>query len=203
MMLATSTFAPTTRAPLSAVTMSATEYAKTLPGAGPFGFFDPLGLLKVDKDMTEGTVRYWREVEVKHGRVAMLAAVGFFVGEKFHPLFGGDIDVPSYIAFQATPLQELWTSVVLTIGIFEFFSIVTIDPENAFQVRDTFPTGEARIAGDFKFDPLGLKPKDPVALKVMQEKEINNGRCGKHARNHSPKQPCPTISARDMPCIDP
>jgi len=193
MMLATSTFAPTMRAPLSSVAMSATEFAKTLPGAGPFGFFDPLGLLKINEDMTEGSVRYWREVEVKHGRVAMLAAVGFFVGEKFHPLFGGDIDVPSYIAFQATPLQEFWTSVVLTIGIFEFFSIVTIDPANAFEVRDTFPTGEARIAGDFMFDPLGLKPKDPVALKTMQEKEINNGRCGKHARSCGLKEPRPTL----------
>ena len=35
----------------------------------------------------------------------MLASLGFLVGENFHPLFGGDIDVPSYIAFQATPLQ--------------------------------------------------------------------------------------------------
>ena len=42
------------RAPVSSVSMSATEYAKTLPGAGPFGFFDPLKLLEIDKDMTEG-----------------------------------------------------------------------------------------------------------------------------------------------------
>jgi hypothetical protein len=63
----------------------------------------------------------------------MLAALGFFVGEKFHPLFGGDIDVPSYVAFQATPLQEFWTSVILTIGIFEFFSIVSFEPGRGFE----------------------------------------------------------------------
>lgn len=106
----------------------------------------------------------------------MLAALGFFVGEKFHPLFGGDIDVPSYVAFQATPLQEFWTSVILTIGVFEFFSIVSFAPGRGFEIRETFPTGEARIAGDFKFDPLGFKPKDAAGLKSMQEKEINNGR---------------------------
>ena len=54
------------------------------------------------------TVRFLREVELKHCRVAMLAALGFLVGENFHPLFGGAIDVPSYIAFQETPLQTFW-----------------------------------------------------------------------------------------------
>ena len=39
-------------------------------------------------------------MELKHGRVAMLAALGFPIAEQFHPLFGGEIDVPSYIAFQ-------------------------------------------------------------------------------------------------------
>ena len=33
----------------------------------------------------------YREAEVTHGRVAMLAALGFVVGEKFNPLFGGSI----------------------------------------------------------------------------------------------------------------
>ena len=30
--------------------------------------------------------------------------------------------------------------------------------------------------GDLGFDPLGLKPSDPVELKVLQTKELNNGR---------------------------
>ena len=114
------------------------------------------------------------QVEVKHGRVAMLAAVGFLVGEGFHPLFGGDIDVPSYVAFQATPLQQFWPAVVGTIGVFEFFSITSI--EGSWEIRDTLPSGEPRVAGEFMFDPLGLKPKDPAALVEMQTKEINNGR---------------------------
>ena len=151
--------------------LTGTEYAKTLPAAGPFGFFDPLGLTG---ELNQGKVRYFREVEVKHGRVAMLAAVGFLVGEQFHPLFGGDIDVPSYVAFQQTPLQTFWTSVVGSIGVIEFFTIVLID--GGFEVTDTFSSGEKRVAGDFKFDPLGLKPTTPEALAEMQEKEINNGR---------------------------
>ena len=95
------------------------------------------------------------QVEVKHGRVAMLAALGFVVGEGFHPLFGGGIDVPSYVAFQQTPLQEFWVSVVGIIGVFEFFSLAQID--GGFEIKSELATGEPRIAGDFMFDPLGLK----------------------------------------------
>ena len=104
--------------------------------SGPFGFFDPLGLTN---NLTPGKVRYFREVEVKHGRVAMLGAVGFVLAESFHPLFGGDIDVPSYVAFQATPLQDLWQGVVATIGIIEFFSITQVD--GSFEIRDDLPVG--------------------------------------------------------------
>merc|ERR1711981_1139407 len=69
------------------------EYAKSLPGVtGPLGSFDPLGFCSAD-DITEGKIKFYREVELKHGRVGMLAALGFVVGENFHPLFGGDIDV--------------------------------------------------------------------------------------------------------------
>jgi len=32
------------------------------------------------------------------------------------------------------------------------------------------------VAGDYGFDPLGLKPTGPTELKAMQTKELNNGR---------------------------
>lgn len=153
--------------------MSVVDYAKAMPGEGPFGFFDPLGFMS-SEDMTEGKARYFREVELKHGRVAMLGALGFLVGENFHPLFGGDINVPSYVAFQASPLQDFWPAVVATIGVFEFFSITTID--GGFTIRENMPAGGKREAGDFMFDPLGFKPKNPTELATMQSKELNNGR---------------------------
>merc|ERR1719253_1068698 len=64
-----------------------------------------------------------REVELKHCRLAMLAALGFPIAEQFHPLFGGDIDVPSFQAFQASPLQGFWGTVVFAIAIPEIFSV--------------------------------------------------------------------------------
>merc|ERR1719440_1881073 len=98
-------------------------FAKTLPGiTEPLDFFDPAGFCS-QEGVTEGKIRFYREVEVKHCRVAMLAALGFPVAEQFHPLFGGNIDVPSYIAFQETPLQTFWPAVVFLISIAEVFSV--------------------------------------------------------------------------------
>ena len=62
--------------------------------SAPFGYFDPAGL---GKKVSEQRAKYFRECELKHGRVAMLAAFGFPVAEHFHPLFGGNIDVPSCV----------------------------------------------------------------------------------------------------------
>ena len=87
-------------------------FAKSLPGiTGPLDFFDPMGFCS-QEGVTEGKIRFYREVELKHCRVAMLAALGFPLAEQFHPLFGGNVDVPSYVAFQATPLQTFWGAVV-------------------------------------------------------------------------------------------
>jgi light-harvesting complex I chlorophyll a/b binding protein 4 len=150
-------------------------FAKSLPGvSAPLGFFDPLGFCT---DVTEGKVRFLREVELKHSRVAMLAAVGFLVGEQFHPLFGGSVDVPSYIAFQQTPLQTFWPAVVLAIAVVEVFSVFTFQAptEQAWAIRTD------HAAGDLGFDPLGLKPANPAELAEMQTKELNNGRAAMFA----------------------
>jgi hypothetical protein len=155
--------------------------AKSLPGiTEPLGFWDPAGFTS---DCSEGKLRFYREVELKHGRVAMLAALGFLVGEQFHPLFGGDIDVPSYVAFQATPLESApyaLPSVLLAIANLEVFSVFNfVDPFDKsvpFSERERWTIRSDHEAGDLGFDPLGLKPTDPAELKEMQTKEINNGR---------------------------
>jgi len=169
-------------APAAPAPFNGVEYAKSLPGVtGPLGFFDPLGFCSAD-DITEGKIRFYREVELKHGRVGMLAALGFVVGENFHPLFGGNIDVPSYLAFQETPLQTFWPAVVFAIAIPEIFSVFSFETPALFagplakkggmvwSIRSDFESG------DLGFDPLGLKPTDPAELLAMQNKELNNGR---------------------------
>ena len=88
--------------------------------SSPLGFWDPAGF---SQDVSEGKIRFYREVEIKHGRLAMLSSVGFVVAEQFHPLFGGEVDVPSYVAFQETPLLSFWPTVVVPIAIIEIFSV--------------------------------------------------------------------------------
>jgi hypothetical protein len=112
-------------------------------------------------------------VELKHGRVAMLASLGFLVAEQFHPIFGGAIDVPSYIAFQETPLQTFWPAVVFLISVAEVFSVFTFQNPAGSQPWTISLDHEA---GDLGFDPLGLKPSAPAELRAMQDKELNNGR---------------------------
>jgi len=148
------------------------EIMKGMPGiSGPLGFFDPLGYCE-GEGVTEGKIRFYREAEIKHGRVAMLAALGFLVGEQFHPLFGGGIDVPSYIAFQETPLQASFFPVVTSLAIFEVFSVFSFE-----NPKDGMWSIKAdHVPGDFGFDPLGLKPTNPAELAEMQTKELNNGR---------------------------
>merc|ERR1712190_663032 len=128
----------------------------------PVGFFDPLGFAA---DASEGKIRFYREVELKHGRVAMLAALGFLVGENFHPLFGGDIDAPAYLAFQQTPLETWWGLVVLAISIPEIYSVFTF---NTPLGGEPWSIRSDHSPGDFGFDPMDLKPTDPEELKVMQ-----------------------------------
>ena len=185
------TFVPTTppaRPPMrTTVTMAdsflPSEFAKSLPGAtAPLGYFDPFGFCT--GGASEGRVRFLREAEVKHGRVAMLAAFGFVVAEGFHPLFGGGIDAASYVAFQQTPLQDNWKVVMAIAGVLELVSINSFyfplsilwkDGKRNVSLRP-WEIRETHVPGDLGFDPLGFKPKGVTDIREMQAKELNNGR---------------------------
>lgn len=152
------------------ITLSFTLSVKNIPGvSSPLGFFDPLEL---SKDLSPGRFRFLREVETKHARLAMLASVGFPVAEQFHPLFGGCVDVPSYISFQATPLQKFWPWVALTISIFEITSVLSFNDPS----QELWSIRKDHEIGDMKFDPLNLKPQNENELMIIKTKELNNGR---------------------------
>lgn len=144
--------------------------------SSPLGFWDPAGF---SEGKTEGKLRFYREVEIKHGRVAMLAALGFPVAEQFHPLFGGSVDVPSYMAFQQTPLQSFWPLVIFAIAIPEIYSVFTFQRPFDFFYNEAGPPWtiqEDHPPGDMGFDPLGLMPAEPSARLEMETKELNHGR---------------------------
>jgi hypothetical protein len=72
----------------------------SLPGVcAPTGFFDPLGFCN-SPTFTVSEAKRFREAEVTHGRVSMLAALGWLVAEEYHPFFGGEIGGPAFRHFQ-------------------------------------------------------------------------------------------------------
>ena len=144
-----------------------------LPGSvSPLGKFDPLGFTK-DKSVAQ--IKRLRESEVTHGRVGMLAVLGYLVGEKFHPLFDGQVIGPanSHLA----QVQEIAPFFFAFLSLFIFSaeigraSIGWVAPtEAAFTLKEKY------YPGDIGFDPLGIKPTNSNDFAEMQTKELNNGR---------------------------
>ena len=143
----------------------------------PFGFFDPLGICPTE----EKDFKKYRESELKHGRIGMLAVLGMLVGEKAGFLFGGSITGPAIYQYQqAEGLFNAWSyNVVGFILAVEGYNIVKgWEPISETMESSVGVAGlrEDYSNGNLNFDPLNLKPKSPAALKEMQTKELNNGR---------------------------
>ena len=154
-------------------------FAQGLPGSlAPVGEFDPLGFAK---DADEQTIKKYREAELQHGRVAMLAVAGMLITEEpieFHPLFDASVkDIgPAIRHLDEVRAVEpyFFGELALLIGTLEFNRALTGwqspgDGSGLLLKEDYFP-------GDINFDPLGLKPEDPEEFLAMHTKELQNGR---------------------------
>jgi len=147
--------------------------AQKLPGViAPTGFFDPLGF---SKDISPADLKRYREAELTHGRVAMLASVGYIVGESgATPLFDGSIAGPANNQFWQVP-TEYWPIFLLLIAVLEIYRanrgwLAPNEKEKMFRLRPEY------TPGDLGFDPFGLKPEDPEELKAIQTKELQHSR---------------------------
>jgi len=155
-----------------------TAFAYGLPGAlEPIGVFDPLGLLPTSVD----EVKRFREAEVTHGRVAMLASVGFLIGESFHPLFG--LDGKEILAIDSlTEVRQVFPAffevLAVAIGAAELYRAKAgwTEPYDRISSVKSTVLNSAYYPGDIGFDPLGLKPKTSEGFVEMQNKELQNGR---------------------------
>merc|ERR1719201_2847555 len=100
-------------------TKASTDFCYGLPGnIAPAGNFDPAQLLD---GRSKKEVYRFREAEITHGRVGMLASAGFLVQEFFHPLFSAD-GGPAIEQIPALP-PFLWVGLTLGIGICETIRI--------------------------------------------------------------------------------
>ena len=142
----------------------------------PLGFFDPLGL---SKKADEATMKRYREAEITHGRVGMLAAVGFLAGEKVEGssfLFDAQVSGPAITHLTQVP-PVFWIALTICIGAAETkrATVGWVEPENT-PVDKPGLLRAAYIPGDIGFDPLGLMPKTEEDVLEMQTKELQNGR---------------------------
>jgi len=126
--------------------------------SAPLGFFDPLGFSKKD----EATLYKYREAELKHGRVAMLAVLGWLTQERFHPLYDGKLSGNPLKAFSEVPPLG-FVQIIAFIGLLEYTFAAAAK-------------GKGYIPGDFYGISDRLPDADNEAWVGFQTRELNNGR---------------------------
>ena len=136
---------------------SSTEFAYGLPGNEIPGVpssrfdFDPLGF--AERASPAEMVKY-REAELKHGRVAMLAITGMLFAEVWHPMLYAPSNVPAIFAFQGTLQQSsILAPVLLAIGAVETASFPGWEPTD-FKMKDGYVPGSRATAHKSKFRDL-------------------------------------------------
>ncbi len=141
----------------------------------PTGYFDPLGLA-IGKDAA--TLRQYREAEIKHGRVAMLAAVGLLTQELLKNPLGIDGPAIRHLDLIDEKFPEFGELFILICAFVEGWSIVNKwEPRSATRnLKRLARLRDDVEPGDFGWDPLEWYPKDPAEQVIIKNKELQNGR---------------------------
>jgi len=135
----------------------------------PLGFFDPLGLLE---DADEDRFNRLRYVEIKHGRISMLAVLGHIVTTAGARL-PGNIDYEG-TSFASIPTGIAALSKVPAAGLLQIFLFVGF--LELAVMKDI--TGDGEFVGDFRNDYIDFG-WDAFAPEEQERKrgiELNNGR---------------------------
>merc|ERR1719405_334156 len=165
--------------PLNGWVPDQSKFAYGLPGTlDPVPDFDPAGL---SETVSLEDIKLWREAEVTHGRVSMLAVLGFLAQERAHFLF---VEPDKDIGPAIRHLDEVravnpvfFEGLTFTIALCELYRALYgwVKPtekgpgRNRLLADDYYP-------GDVGFDPLGLKPTDAAEFEEMATKELQHGR---------------------------
>jgi len=133
--------------------------------------FDPLGFAKSQADLMN-----YREAEIKHARLAMLAAAGWPLSEVF--------DKKIALALHLTPLVDATDRApsILNGGLGKvnpFYWMACLGAAAAIEfygINKSKSGDESYFPGNLGFDPLGFYPKEEEGQRRMQLAEIKNGR---------------------------
>lgn len=157
-----SAFAPAARGAVSRSAMSRVSrrgaVSMELVGATkPLGKFDPLGLGKDEAKLTQ-----YREAELKHGRLAMLAMLGIFVQSAYHPLYqGASMSNNPFEAAAAVPALG-WVQIAGFASFVEFLGILA-------KKRADYQPGDLLGSSEWV-------DNSDEGWVDYQQKELNNGR---------------------------
>jgi len=147
--------------------------------------FDPLGFAKVTYPLfalpADDVVRIntLRDAELRHGRLAMLAAAAWPIQELLHPTLAKAFGAANELSDGRSPsvlngglVQGAVPAFLLaTAGLVGYLDV------RAEAIKENAKGGADWTPGDFGFDPLNLLGgASPLAVKNMQAKEVNNGR---------------------------
>ena len=142
-------------------------YENELGVLKPVGFFDPLGLSKVADAQK---FRFYREVEIKHGRVSMLAVLGYLVQEQGR--FPGYISPSEGIKFTDVP------NGIAALGVVPFLGWVQLVAFIAFLEYGICKQEPDAPAGDFGF---GYFTKN--GIQKLPEGDVKNAKLTKELQN--------------------
>lgn len=126
--------------------------------------FDPCGFTERAPDW----LPFFREAELKHGRIAMLAALGFVVPE-FIRVPGEQFSfeaIPQVIGAHDALISSSMKQILIWISLAEAMTLGALSNMGGYD----------REPGDYGFDPLGLFPTTKEAQDKMRVKELKNGR---------------------------
>jgi hypothetical protein len=129
--------------------------------------FDPFNFAS-DTD----SLNWYRDAEIKHARLAMLATVGWPIAELTHKAFASQLDLESALASQDKAPSVLNGGLSLTNPL---FWVGAISAAAALEFIAT-KNEDTREPGDYGFDPLSLAGNNANEKFYMQEAEIFNGR---------------------------
>jgi len=133
--------------------------------------FDPLNLAT-----STAQLKQYREAELKHGRLAMLAAAGWPVSELLQPIISQSLKLPDLLT-KSGEAPSVLNGGLEQIPPFFFLAILVFSGTVESLALTTRTMGADYTPGDLGFDPLSLYTGKPERTKRdLELKELNNGR---------------------------
>jgi len=121
------------------------------------------------------TLKNYREAELKHGRLAMLAAAGWPVSELAQPYLSKLLGAPDLLV-NGDQAPSILNGGLDKINPLFFMAVIVFSATVEATALKMDKTGDY-TPGDLGFDPLSLYTGKPEAVKRdLEGKELNNGR---------------------------